>query len=498
MSGPPTPAYERLLDHYRRFTSLQGANATLLWDEYVTMPEGGRDIRSTQRATLETLAQDQLTGPEIEEAFETLDEDQLTDAEAANVREIRQEYERRATVPAAITEALSEAQSEAHPAWKEAKAADDFDVFAPHLREIVEKKREYALAVDPDADPYETLVGEFVPQLDFETVERTLREVRDELVPLLERIHEADASPNTDAVHGNYDGDEQFDAARDLLDRLQFDWDRGRLDTFDQPGTFGLPSDARICTWTDRSLYQTLYTTAHECGHGLYAQGLPEEHYGTPLGEDRGVFVNESQAAFWENHVFAHRAFWDDFLPELRARFPDVTATAQEAYESVNYVRERNPVWVEADELTGQIHVLLRFEVERELIEGEIAVEEVPAVWNERSAEYLGVRPETVAEGCLQDIHWAQGNLGYFPTYTLGNVLAAQIRAALERDLGAIGELIRDGALDRVLEWNRENVYQHGRRYTTPTLVRRATGAPLSADDFVDYTTAKYTDLYDL
>ncbi|SER75447.1 carboxypeptidase Taq [Natrinema salaciae] len=487
-----------LIDRYRRFVSIHDANGVLLWDEYVTMPEGGRAVRSQQRATLETLAQKQITDSEIEELLDTVDEDQLTDAEAANVREIRREYEQATGVPTSIKEDLSELTSEAHPAWNEAKNTDDFSVFAPYLRKIVEKKRDYAIAVDPDTDPYETLVGEFVPQLDFDTVERTILGVKNELLPLLEEIHRSDVSLNTNAVHGDYDEKEQFAAGRDLLDLIGFDWDRGRLDTFDQPGTFGFPSDARVCTWTDRSLYQTLYTTAHEAGHGLYAQGLPEEKYGTPLGQDRGTLVHESQAALWENRVFAHRTFWDTFLPTLKERFPDIDAPAQEAYESVNYVRERNPVWVEADELTGQIHVLLRFEIERDLINGNINVEEVPAVWNEKTEEYFGVRPDTVAKGCLQDIHWVQGNIGYFPTYTLGNALAAQFTAALERELGDIGDLIRDDEIDRILEWTQEHIHRHGRRYTTPTLIRRVTGESLSADDFIDYTTRKYSKLYDL
>lgn len=491
-------AYEMLLDRYQRFVSIQSANGVLLWDQYVTMPEEGRDVRSKQQATLETLAQEQITDSEIENLLDTVDEDNLTDVEAANVREIRQEYESATGVPTSIKEDLSELASEAHPAWNEAKDADDFSIFVPYLREIVEKKRDYALAVDPDTDPYETLVAEYVPQLDFDTVEQTILEVKDNLVPLLEDIYQSDVSLNTTAVHGDYDEEEQLEAGRDLLDLMGFDWDRGRLDTFDQPGTFSFPSDARVCTWTDRSLYQMLYTTAHEGGHGLYAQGLPEESFGTPLGEDRGVFVNESQAAFWENRVFSHRAFWDRFLPTLKERFPDIDASAQEAYESVNYLRERNPVWVEADELTGQIHVSLRFEIERDLVNGDINVEDVPAVWNEKTEEYFGVRPDTVAEGCLQDIHWAQGNIGYFPTYTLGNALAAQFSAALERDLGEIGNLIRNDEMDRILEWTREQIYQHGRRYTTPTLIQRVTGERLSADDFIDYTTEKYSELYDL
>jgi|AntDeeMetagen134_2_1112570.scaffolds.fasta_scaffold00513_4 carboxypeptidase Taq len=498
MSKSADKPYEALLDRYRRYSYIQSANGVLQWDQYVTMPEGGRNLRSNQMSTLTTLAQEQITDPEISELLEEIDDRLLTDDESAVVREIRREHDEATRVPTEIKEALSELTSEAHPAWNKAKYEDDFSVFAPHLERIVERKREYANAVNPDTEPYETLVSEFIPQLDFETVEQTVGAVKDGLVPLLNRIHQSEAELNTDAVHSDYEEDAQLAAARDLLDLFEFEWDRGRLDTFDMPGTFGFPSDARVCTWTEKSLYQTLYTTAHEGGHALYAQGLPEENSGTPLGKDRGILINESQAAFWENRVFAHRAFWEVFLPTLKERFPDIAATPQEAYESVNYVRERNPVWVEADELTGQIHILLRFEIERDLINGEIAVDEIPTVWNNKTEEYFGVRPQTLAEGCLQDIHWSQGNIGYFPTYTLGNAVAAQVTAALERDIGDVGELLCDGNIQRILEWNREAIHQHGQRYTTPELIQRVTGEPVSADDFVEYTTRKYTELYDL
>lgn len=498
MSGGSGEPYETLLDSYREYQYIEGASTILQWDQYVTMPDGSQSIHTEQASTLTSLAHERITDPTFADLLAELDEGRLEERERAVVREINREHDRATRVPAELDETLSELTTEAHSAWNEAKAEDDFDVFAPHLEAIVQKKREYAEAVDLEAEPYEALVAEFVPQLDYETVERVLSTVRDELAPLLDRVRASEADLETDALRGDYDEDQQLAAARDLLDVLGFDWDRGRLDTFDMPGTFALPSDARVCTWVDKSLYQTLYTTAHEGGHALYAQGLPEEEYGSPLGQDRGTVVHESQAAFWQNHVFGHRAFWDEFLPIVEDRFPEVDTTPREAYESVNHVRERNPVWVEADELTSQLHILLRFEIERDLINGEIDVEEVPRVWNDKVEQYFSVRPDSLEEGCLQDIHWAQGNIGYFPTYTLGNVLAGQVRDALERDVGSIGELIEANEIPAILEWHRENVHRHGQRYTTPELIERATGKALSADDFVEYVTEKYRDLYGL
>lgn len=462
------------------------------------MPEGSSSVRSKQKSTLSSLARERISSPDVGELLDELDRSALSAEQRAITREISRVYKNSTGVAADIEGELSALTSEARPAWREAKENDDFGVFAPHLESIIEKKREYAHAVDPDSDPYETLVADYFPQVEYDTVEGILGRIRDTLVPLLEDIQKSDAGLHTDALHGDYEPDEQLAVARDVLDLIGFDRDRGRLDTFEQPFTFGLPSDARICTWTDRGLYQTLWATAHEGGHALYAQGLPEDEFGTPLGENRGTFVNEAQASFWECHVFGRREFWDVFLPTVTERFPDVDASPEVAYESVNYVRDGNPVWVEADELTTQIHILLRFEIERELVNGEIGVEDVPDEWNDRTEGYLGVRPETVGEGCLQDIHWSIGNIGYFPTYTLGHVLSAQLAAAVEREIGDIGELIREEDFAALLEWQRERIHRHGQRYTTPELIRRATGEDLTGDHFVEYVTNKYTDLYEL
>jgi carboxypeptidase Taq len=240
-----------------------------------------------------------------------------------------------------------------------------------------------------------------------------------------------------------------------------------------------------------------LTATVHEFGHAFYNLGLPQDRWGTPLGESRDLSVHESQSRLWENHVGRTEAFWEHVMPTVREYF-DVDATPREAYESANQVYDDNLIRVEADELTYHLHIVIRFEIERDLIRGDLDVSEVPDVWNDKYEEYLGIRPETDAEGCLQDIHWSHGNFGYFPTYSLGSVMATQLFDAAESDLGDLTPSIRDGEFGDLHDWLRENVHQHGARYETNELVEQATGEPFSADAFVEYVRSKYGALYDL
>jgi carboxypeptidase Taq len=463
------------------------------------MPEGGTPARSRQLSALSATTHEFLTDEDVATALADLD-GAVEGDRAAVVREIRRQHERAAKVPTALVEEISEASSEALPVWEEAKAEDDFEAFAPTLERLVELKREYAAAIDPDADPYEVLFRDYEPYLDLETAERVLERLREELVPLVEDVSESDVDLAVDAFDGTFDTDSQEALSRDALDLLGFDWERGRLDTSSHPFTSGNQFDTRITTrFQEAEPLDALTATIHEFGHATYGLGLPRESYGTPLGEHRGLTVHESQSRLWENHVGRSRAWWELFLPDVKERFPSLSdVTPRDAYEAANQVYDDNLIRVEADELTYHMHIILRFEIERDLVSGDLDVSDVPAVWNEKMEEYLGVRPETDAEGCLQDIHWSHGNFGYFPTYTLGSVLAAQLFAAAEDDLGDLSERTREGEFDDLHGWLTENVHRHGQRYTTDDLVREATGESFTADHFLDHVTAKYGDLYEL
>ena len=493
-------AYEALLERARRWNTVGSAAGVLQWDQQVMMPPQGTPARSKQLSTLSSLGHDLLTDDETAALLETLESTSLTDEQAAAVREIRREYERAAAVPVELVEEISEASTEALGAWEAAKADDDFEAFAPYLERNVELKREYAAHIDPDRDPYAVLFEDYEPCLPLSQAESILESLREALVPMIDAIRASDHDLAVDTFQGTFPVDDQEALARDALELLEYDFDRGRLDVSSHPFTSGNQFDCRVTTRFDESdVLGALTSTIHEFGHAQYNLGLPKETWATPLGEARDLSVHESQSRLFENHVGRSRAFWESFLPAVHDRFPETTdATVEDAYEAVNQVYEDNLIRVEADELTYHLHIVIRFEIERDLVRGDLAVEDVPAAWNDAYEEYLGIRPESDAEGCLQDIHWSHANFGYFPTYSLGSVMAAQLYDAATDDVDGLESSIADGDVGPLREWLGENIHRHGSRYETNELVRQATGEDFAADAFLAYVDEKYGELYDL
>jgi carboxypeptidase Taq len=491
-------AYEALLEHYGRYAALESASGVLSWDQQVMMPEGGTPARSKQTSALSGLSHQLITDDDVADWLDELEATDLTAERAAVVREIRRKHERRVAVPRELVETISEKRTEALSVWEEARANDDFDAFAPALEELLELTREAAGYIDPDEDPYAVLFAEFEPYLPLETADRVLERLRKELVPLVDAVADSDVALDSVFEGGTYPAEAQEALSRELLDDLGFDWDRGRLDTSTHPFTSGNQFDARITTrFHEDDPLDALMATVHEFGHAAYQLGLPRDAFGTPLGSPRDLTVHESQSRFWENHVGRTRPYWEHAAPAVSEHL-GVDADPAAFYRAANQVYDDNPIRVEADELTYHLHIVLRYEIERDLVRDDLDVAEVPQVWNDKMEAYLGFRPETDAKGCLQDIHWSHGNFGYFPTYSLGSVLAAQLDHHLRADVGDVDALVRDGAFEPLHDWMGEHVHRHGARYTTPDLVREATGEGYTADYFLDYATEKYGGLYDL
>ncbi|WP_049947858.1 carboxypeptidase M32 [Candidatus Halobonum tyrrellensis] len=486
------------MERYRRIAHLESGAGVLYWDQQVTMPEGGTPARGKQLAALSGTTHEKLTSDAMADALDAAEGCELDDERAANVREVRRRHDRNRSLPGELVEELTEHRSHSQQVWQEAKEADDFASFAPELETLRELHVDRAEAIDPDRPAYEVMYEDGEPYLPISRMAEIFEELKEALIPLIDDIRATGTDlPTPFADAGPYDDATQRALSEDVLDLLNFPDDRGRLDVSAHPFTSGNQFDSRITTRYDPDdPLGALTSTVHEFGHASYNLGLPRGRFGEPLGESLSSGVHESQSRFWENHVARTRPFWERFVDTVNEHL-GTDASAEEAYAAINHVYPDNLIRVEADELTYHLHIILRCEVDRAFVEGDTAADDLPDVWDEKMEEYLGVTPDTDAEGVLQDIHWS-GRFAAFQSYTIGSVLAAQLDAAMCDDLGDVDALIREGDLEPLWEWMTDNVHRHGRRYPTDELVAEATGEPLTAEYFVDYVESKFGDLYDL
>jgi carboxypeptidase Taq len=421
--------------------------------------------------------------------------------EAANVRELRHGYDRATKLPKRLVEELAKVTTLAQEAWQEARAKDHFPTFRPLLEQVLALKREEAQAVGYKDHPYDALLDEYEPGTTAADVRAVFAELSRSLVPLIQKVTASGRKPRVDVLNRDFPTDRQKWFAESAATAIGFDFASGRLDTTAHPfcSAFG-PGDCRLTTrYNPRFFNEAFFGVLHESGHGMYEQGLPADHFGTPVGSYCSLGIHESQSRLWENQVGRNRPFWDHFYPRLKQAFPNTLddVTADEFYFAANEVKA-SYIRVEADEATYNLHIVLRFELELDLMSGNLQANDLPGAWNERFEKLLGLKVQSDREGCLQDIHWSFGGVGYFPTYTLGNLYAAQFMAAVNRDLGrdSLTHSFRSGDFAPLKNWLRTHIHSHGRRYRAAELCRRATGGPLSPAAFVDYLTEKLTPLY--
>jgi len=499
----PAPV-EDLRTHLAPIEDLKAAAAVLRWDQETYMPDGGAEARAQQLSTLQSTAHERFvaeeTGELLDEAAETLDNPDPLDPDAALVRVTRRDYERAVRVPSSLVAELSKARAEAQQAWRQARRNDDFSQFASHLERLVELSVEKAEAIGYADEPYDALLTEYEPGRTTAEVASLFDALRDDLVPLVDAIAEA---PQVDdaVLRGTYPQSEQQSFGRSVIEDFGYDFDRGRQDVSAHPFTTSFSAnDVRLTTrYDEKNVASALFSTIHEAGHGLYEQGIDPSLDRTPLADATSLSTHESQARLWENHVGRSRPFWRHYLPRLQDTFPDALGDAalEPFYRAINRV-EPSLIRVEADEVTYHLHVMLRFELGRGLIDGTLSVNDLPERWNEAMDTYLGVVPDSDANGVLQDVHWSQGAFGYFPTYTLGTLTAAQLMEAIQDDLPSLSEQVADGRFDPLLDWLRTHVHRHGRTLTAPALLKRATGDTLSAAPWLRYAHEKFGALYDL
>lgn len=493
--------YEELENTIKQINSLEEVEGVLSWDQEVIMSDKGIKARSKQMSLLSELKHDIISQEKLGNLLDQLEDDkeELDEEKRANLREFKRKREREVKVPKELKKDISETASESVKAWSKAKEENDFELFLPHLEKMIKLKREYAEHIDPDEEPYKVLFRDYEPYISFERMEKILEELKKELTTKLEKIRESDVQLEKDAFKSEFEEEKQNDLAKEIMTDLGYDWDKGNLHTSDHPFTMGNPLDARITTRYDRNnLAEGFMAVVHETGHALYEQGLLEKHHGLPMGQSREVGFHESQSKLLEDQIGRSLAFWKYATPIIKEKFGHFDSSVRDCYESVNQVKPENKIRIEADELTYHLHIVLRFELGKKLINGDLEPENLPEAWNNKMEELLDVRPENNSEGCLQDIHWAWGNFGYFPTYSQGSILAAQIFNQMKKDIDGADEKIEAGEFGEIVNWLNENVHQHGRRYKTEKLVEEITGEKPTAKYFLEYVDRKYGELYQL
>ena len=482
---------------------LHRASAVLGWDQQTYMPKKGAAPRSEVLATLDKLAHEFFTTGEIGKLLNDL---QIYAAkldydsdEASLIRVTRREYDKAKRVPAKLVEEISRTAALAEPAWEQAREKSDFKIFQPHLEKLVELEIQLAEYLGYTERIYDALLDQYEPGMTTNQVAAIFSTLKKDVVPLVRAIAAKTDSVSDAVLHREYDEQKQWDFGVEVIKKFGFDFAAGRQDKSAHPFTtaFGL-GDTRITTRVYRDfLSPALFGTLHECGHALYDMGTRPELERTPLAGGASLGVHESQSRMWENLVGRSYGFWKHYFPKLRQVFPEQLKdqTVDSFYRAINKVYP-SLIRVEADEVTYSLHIMLRFEMENELVERKLNVADVPEAWNAKMKSYLGIVPPNDALGCLQDIHWSSGSIGYFSTYSLGSMFSVQLWEKAVKDIPSIPAQIEQGEFGDLLGWLRKNVHQHGRKFTLDELAKKITGESLQSRSYVAYLKKKFGAIY--
>jgi carboxypeptidase Taq len=486
--------------------ALRQAADLVEWDERVCMPAGGAEVHGAMQATLRRLAHEKFTSDEVGRLVEELSGEVAADPAGADSDTYRlvtvtaRDFRKATRVPPAFVAEHARVVSAAQHAWVEARAQSDFPAFEPHLQKIVDLKKQYVSFFPAPVHPYDLLVDEFEPGLTTAEIRTVFAALRPRQVQLIRSIGERPPVPD-DFLRASFPDAALWSFAEDVVTAMGFDWTRGRQDRSVHPFATAIGSDdVRITTrFVEELPFALLFGTMHETGHALYEQGVGAVHRRTLLEGGASLGIHESQSRLWENLVGRALPFWEHFFPKLQARFPSRLGgvTLDQFYRAINRVTP-SAIRVEADEATYNLHVMLRVDLEISLIEGKIAVRDVPDLWNASMRDYLGITPENDASGVLQDVHWSAGLFGYFATYTLGNLIAAQLWDAFSRAHPGFEARMRTGDFAPLLSWLRTELHHHGRKYEPQELVERITGSRIDPGPYLRYLENKYSLIYAL
>lgn len=495
--------YTELCQFVRETAMLESIEALLGWDERTYMPVSAGAYRAEQITYLSGNIHQRRTDPRLNDWLATLANSELAkdphSDTGTTIRQLRRDYDKRVKLPQKLVEALTRASVLGQQIWVEARKKNDFAAFQPALAEIFKLKREQAEAVGYTVTPYDALLDDYEPDAKTADVAAALEGLRKELVPLVQAVTSSKRQPQTEILRRHYPKSAQETFGKLAASKIGFSFDRGRLDVTHHPFCSGMgPHDCRITTRYDERFFPSaFFGILHEAGHGMYDQGLRSDQYGLPPGTYLSLGIHESQSRMWENLVGRSRAFWDYFYPQAKSQFAEALASVplDDFFFAINAVQP-SLIRVEADEATYNLHIIVRFELEQALLSGDLPTKDLPGAWNEKYQKYLGVTPPSDADGCLQDIHWSAGLIGYFPTYSLGNLYASQFFATADKDSGGLAAQFAQGEFGGLLAWLQKNIHQPGQCYTAAQLCQRVTGRPLAHTDLMQHLQGKLGRLF--
>lgn len=490
-----------LREYLKKVEYLNSAISVLYWDARVMIPKKGVEYRSEVIGYLSTELYKLQTSDTVKEYIDYFEgKDGLDKVSQSMVEKVKKEYNKSKKIPEDRYTKYVVLTSRAEDKWGEAKNKSDFSIFKPYLEEIVSMNKEFIGYWGYKKDKYDTLLDFYEPGITVEKLDSVFGELKDATIELLNKIKKSTHVPETKFFKGNYPSKGQEELGKAFLNHMGFDFEAGRLDETMHPFTIEFSNkDVRITTnYELNDLRPSLFSCIHEGGHAIYEQNIPDDLKGTTLGNGVSMGIHESQSRFYENIIGRSREFWTALYPEITKRYPEYKKVSlDDFYRGINVV-EPSFVRCDADELTYSLHIIIRYEIEKMLINDKIEVEDLPKVWNEKYEEYLGITPRNDAEGVLQDIHWASGDFGYFPSYALGNLYGAQFLNKMKKDIPDLSERISKGDLLVVKDWLKENIHKYGSIYTPAELLLKVTGEPLTAKYFIDYLNKKYSEIYAL
>lgn len=491
-----TSAYQHLTNTFQRLSRFGHLSAIAGWDMQTMMPAGGSRARGEALAELSVLQHEILTGKQVGAWLDDAEQESLNDVERANLFEMRRAWQQASLLPASLVEAKSIAGSRCEHAWRQQRPANDWQGFSANLKQVVKLSREEAQlrAQANSCSPYDALLDIFEPGMTSAILDSTFGELKQWLPELLQRIVDKQAQQQVDLPVGPFAVESQRQLGLSIMQQLGFDFNAGRLDVSAHPFCGGVPEDVRITTrYNQNEFLSAMMGVIHETGHARYEQNLPKQWPGQPVAEARSTAIHESQSLFFEMQLARSADFLQLILPQVVSHMGQQPALSADNFVRLNQRVKPGFIRVDADEVSYPAHVILRYEIERALISGEIEVDDIPAIWQEKMQAYLGIDTAgNYRDGCMQDIHWTDGAFGYFPTYTLGAMYAAQLFQAVKRALPQLESQIREGDLQPIFHWLQQNIWQHGRRFSTAQLITHATGEDLNPAFFRQHLENRY------